>query len=197
MTDTPYLADGKELEGLDAFHIAVYQAAMAVAGISFCKVACHLGKRLVGGDTDADGHSHALLHSLVEPFAPSFQVKMLHPFEIYKALVDTVTEIGGCLLTDNLHHTTGEFAIQLIVGGKDGNLLLGEELGKLVVRRSCLDSHLLGFIRTCHYASVVIRENNHRLVLQVGPKDTLTRYVTIVTVYDAVHDDKLSVFSSF
>jgi hypothetical protein len=60
------------------------------------------------------------------------------------------------------------------------------------IRRTSLDAHCLGLITAGYYATVVVRQNHHRLSVQVGTKNTLAAYVAIITVDDAVHTDYFS-----
>ena len=86
-------------------------------------------------------------------------------------------------------YVNGEFTIKYLDlrHKKDGYLLIRELLCQLEIGCSGLYAHLLGFIRPCHHAAVIVREHHYGLVLQVWPKDTFARYVAVVTVDDAVH----------
>ena len=163
---------------------------MTVALVFLGEVAGHLCKGLIRCQSDADRHSYVSFDFLMKFFAPCFQIQMLHAIKIDKALVDAVAEIGWSLLADDWNHTACQFAIQLIVWWEYDNLLIGKLLCQLEIRCSGFDAHFLGFIWPCHYATVIVRENNDRLVLQIWSKDALAWYVTVIAVNDAVHESK-------
>jgi hypothetical protein len=60
-------------------------------------------------------------------------------------------------------------------------------LGKLEVWGSGFDAHLLCLITAGYYAAVVVAQHNNGLIFQVGAKNTLTTYIAVIAVNDAVH----------
>ena len=122
----------------------------------------------------------ALLLSMID----NLDSKML---VLDKAFVDAVTKVGRRFLTDDFHHTTCQFAIQLIVAREHCNLLVRELLSQLEIRHTSLDAHLLCLVRSCHNTSVVVRQNNNRLAIQVRSEHPFTTDVTIITIDDSVH----------
>jgi len=70
--DAPNVLYRIEFQGLDAL-VGVYQAAVAIALIFLCEVRGNLGEGLVESEADADGHTHVLLHFLVQVLAPLFK----------------------------------------------------------------------------------------------------------------------------
>ena len=182
----PYLAHGIELQSLEPLLVAVDKAAVAIAAILLCKVRSHLGKRLVGRNAYAHGHTDIPQYLLVKVLAPLLQVSMLHAVETDEALVDAVAETGRCLLPDDAHHARRQLAIELIVRREHGYLALRKLLLELIVRHSRLDAQALGLVAARHHAAVVVRQHHHGLALQVGPEHSLAADVAVVTVYDGV-----------
>ena len=112
---------------------------------------------------------------------------MLHAVEPDEALVDGVTEILGGFLPDDSHHAGGQFAVELVVGREDGDLLVGELLLQLEVREACLDAEFLGLVGAGDDAAVVVGEDDDGFAVEVGPEDPLAGHVAVVAVDDAVH----------
>ena len=81
---------------------------------------------------------------------------MLHAVEIDKALIDGITEVGWGFLTDDMHHPTCEFTVQLIVAAEDGDLFMRELLCYLVIRGALFDAQRLGLVGSRHDTTVII-----------------------------------------
>ena len=194
--DAPDLAYGKELEGLATLLFGVDEAAMAVAGVFLGEVTGRLCQGLCRGDAYADGYAHALPDAPVELFAPPFQscaaIVHVERIEIDETFIDAVAEIGRCFLSDDFHHPGREFAIELVVAGEDGYLLVGQLLCQLVIGHPGLDAEFLGFVAACHDASIVVAQHNHGFAIQVRAKDSFARDIAVVAVNDAVHGVNVS-----
>ena len=183
----PHLLHRVEAQRLLALLLAVYQAAVVIAWVFLCKVACHLRQRLVGSYAHAHRHSHPASDLPVQLLAPGLQVHSLQVLEIDEALVDGVAEVGRSLLLDDGDHAGRHLAIELIVGGEDRYLVLRKLLLELEKGCSRLHSQRLGLVAPGHHAAVVVGQYDHGFSLQVWTENPLTRDVAVVAVDDAVH----------
>lgn len=183
----PHLLHRVEAQRLLALLLAVYQAAVVVAWVFLCKVACHLRQRLVGSYAHAHRHSHPASDLSVQLLAPGLQVHSLQVLKIDEALVDGVAEVGRSLLLDDGDHAGRHLAIELIVGGEDRYLVLRKLLPELEKGCSRLHSQCLGLVAPGHHAAVVVGQYDHGFSLQVWTENPLTRDVAVVAVDDAVH----------
>ena len=161
---------------------------MMIAGILLGKVGGHLSQCLGGSKADADGHSDTAFDLQVHVLTPGLQVHVLHTLEVDEAFVNAVAEVGRHFLTNEAHYASSEFTIQFVVRREGCNLLIGILLQHLEIGHACLDAQFLGFIRSCHHASIIVRQHHDGLVLQIRPKDTLARNVAVITIDDAVHN---------
>ena len=60
-------------------------------------------------------------------------------------------------------------------------------LGKLEIRGSGFDAHLLCFVAACYYAPIVVREDNNRLAVEIRAEYAFAAHIAVIAVNDAVH----------
>jgi len=65
--------------------------------------------------------------------------------------------------------------------------MIWELLFQLKVWCTLFHAHSLGLVATRHYASVVVRQHDHRNAFQVRSEDTFTAHVAIIEVSYSVH----------
>ena len=171
--NAPNVLDGTPLQGTLSFVVVVYHAAMVIDLKLLRQFRCNLRQRLRGSQSDADRHSHLAFHPLMQPFAPLLQLVQFYAVQIHEALVNRVAEIRGSLLPDDAHHPTRQFAVQLVVRREHGNLIIWELLLQLKVWCALFHAHGFRLVATCHYATIVVRENHDRNALQVWSEDAL------------------------
>ena len=65
----------------------------------------------------------------MQVLAPLLQVYVLHAIKVHKALVDGIAEVCRGFFPNQTNHTASKFAVKLIVGRKNSNLVIWELLG--------------------------------------------------------------------
>lgn len=192
----PHVAYGKEAESLHPLVAGVNQAAMAVARIAFGELACHLGEGLGARYSNADRHAEPAQHPAVQVLAPRLQAVGLHVVEHTEALVDGIAVELGTAVAHDVHQSAGHVGVELIVRREGVNLLSGKLACELEERRAILYAHSLGLVASRHHASVVVRQHDTWLPVQIRTERPLATDVAVVDVNQSHPFHKLIVYHS-
>src|SRR5882724_4117321 len=75
----------------------------------------------------------------------------------------------------------------MIIGRKDGDIVLFDDMPGLEIRPGHPYSKLPGLVAAGDNAAIVIAENDHGLVPEIGPEDPFTGAIETVTVDNGFH----------
>src|SRR5215467_10757625 len=90
-----------------------------------------------------------------------------------------------------MHDTIGYVSVQRIIGRKDLDAVLCDQVTYLEERRPHFNIEFFYLVASCHHAAIIVGEDDHRLVAKGNREQALARHVEIVTIdqgHEMLHD---------
>ena len=183
MADAPYIADGEKAEGFLALFVGVHQAYTFVSLVFLGKLGGHLGECLGGSDTQRDGDARALGDGLDHQLAIPDEVSAVaHTAEVEEGFIYGIDVEPWSVSGKQGHHPAAHVAVEVVVGREDSHIVLLQTFLYLIEGFAHLDAQCLALFAARNDAAVVVAEDNHGLVPQIGMEHPLARTVEIVAV---------------
>lgn len=107
--------------------------------------------------------------------------------EVEKSLVDGVGHTVGRKLGKERHDTAAHVAVEIVIAAENLHVATLQKAANLIQGGTHLDAHGLHLVAPGHHTTVVVGENDNRLVAQGGSKHPLARDEEIVAVDQGYH----------
>ena len=116
------------------------------------------------------------------------QFFLLDALQVEEGLVDGIDLGGGTEAAERLLHPLRHIAVEGVIAGKYSHMVSLDEGLQLEVGVSHLDAESFRLIRTRNHASVVVRQNDDWLPVELRPEHPLTGDEKVVAISETVHD---------
>lgn len=198
--DTPYLAnvggshDLPQLRYSESRQVAHRRELIRVAaGLTLSRLGDEVGQLCEGlgvADPDAAGNADPLVDTGADLPGSLDQVTP-HAMQADETLVDAVDLLRGSQTRSQAHHPVAHVAVEREVrrqGDQPGLIL---QMANLEPGLAHPDAHGLCLVGSSNGAAIVVRQHDHRPVIQAGPKHPLATHVEVVAIDQRVHRSPL------